>query len=287
MEAPFTRFIDLDGAWPADILGAGNYLDRHAWGPRVRYCAPAREIEAFWAETSASVAPFTLYGSGDYHHLSALWLRQLSEPFTLVSFDNHPDWDTRPPAWCCGTWLNQAFKQRQLEAVVVWGCANFELNPPHRWFGNQKAVASGRLILMPWRDRFGRSAQRRYPGIVAGTWRAEFTRLLGQMRDRTVYVTIDMDCLRPGDAVTDWEQGLFTVEDVAWALNELRRETRVIGGDLCGAHSPASYARWTQRKNATMDHPKKPPVDRQTALRTNLRAFHRIWPALTGRSGNA
>jgi hypothetical protein len=284
MEAHSSRFIDLDGAWPAEILGRSRYLDRRAWGPRIRYCAPAREIEAFWAETSAFAAPFTLFGSGDYHHLSALWLRRIPEPFTLVSFDNHPDWDTRPPAWCCGTWLNQAFKLPQLESIVVWGCGNFELNPPHRWFGNQKAVADGRLLLMPWRERFGPSAQRRYPGIVAATWREDFTRLLARLRSRNVYVTVDMDCLRPEDAVTDWEQGLFSTDDLVWALHQLWRETRIIGGDFCGASSTAAYLRWTQRRTAAMDHPKKPAgMDRKTALQINLNAFYRIWPALAQR----
>ena len=88
--------------------------------------------------------------------------------------------------------------------------------------------------------------------------------------------------LRPEDAATDWEQGLFSADDIAWALHQLRRETRVVGGDLCGARSKATYIRWNQRRTSAMDHPKKPNIDQKAALQTNLSAFHQIWPALTG-----
>ncbi|HEY0791878.1 MAG TPA: hypothetical protein VGD78_12515 [Chthoniobacterales bacterium] len=284
MEIRDARHIDLDGAWPEDLLGRNSYLDRRDWGPRVRYCAPARCVEEFWQQTAPFLAPFTLFGSGDYHHLTGLWLRQFNRPFTLISFDNHPDWDTRPPFWCCGTWLNQALKLPCLKQVSVWGCANFELNPPHRWFGNQKAVRQGRLALMPWRERFGPSARQKFPGFTAADWREQFAKAAAGLEGRCLYVTIDLDCLLPQDAATDWEQGLFTAEDVAWALKVLRCHTEIIGGDMCGAHSPAVYSRWTQRQNAALDHPRKAFLDPEHARQINLETYRRLWPELTGRA---
>ncbi len=282
MNAPLARLLDLDGAWPADVLGREAYVDCREWGARLRYCAPASVVERFWAETASRVTAYTLFGSGDFHHLSALWLRPWQHPFTLLAFDNHPDWDTRPPAWCCGTWLNRAFKLPHLQRVEVWGCGNFELNPPHRWFGNQRAVASGRLSLNPWRERLGASAQRRFSGMVAADWRTRFQEAAARLAGADVYVTLDMDCLRDDEAVTDWEQGLFRVADLVWALGVLRDACRVIGGDLCGASSPAAYVRWTQRVNARLDHPKKAAPASAEAQATNLRALRALWPALTG-----
>src|SRR5437867_937808 len=97
--------IDLDAAMRGHSLPGLDDLDATEWGPRLRYCAPTILVEEFYEQVKPQLGAFTLYGSGDFHHLTALWLRQLSEPFTLVSFDNHPDWDLRPPRWCCGTWL--------------------------------------------------------------------------------------------------------------------------------------------------------------------------------------
>lgn len=276
------QFIELDGAWPPNSLELTRSLDCRAWGPNLRYCAPTRVIETFYRQLEEKLTPFTLYGSGDFHHLTALWVRQFKQPFVLISFDNHPDWDTRPPHWCCGTWMNRALESPLLKRVAIWGCANFELNPPHRWFANHRALRAGRLEVWPWIDCFGSSARRRWTGINPENWQDRFAKFAAGLSDSPIYVTIDMDCLKPETARTDWEQGLFTPADIAWALRKLREFTTIIGGDLCGAHSPAQYGRWTQRLTAHIDHPKQSPSEAGNAQRLNLEAARQMWPALAG-----
>jgi len=139
------------------------------------------------------------------------------------------------------------------------------------------------LEVWPRIERFGPSARRRWPGITAENWQDRFAAFASGLSDSPVYITIDMDCLKPETASTDWEQGLFTPEDIAWALGKLREFTTIIGGDLCGAHSPAQYTRWTQRRTALIDHPKKTAIDPGTAHQLNLEAANAIWPALVGR----
>ncbi|HET9375601.1 MAG TPA: hypothetical protein VFO40_11540 [Chthoniobacterales bacterium] len=277
-----SQIIDLDGAWPAGTAAIPQILNCRNWGPQLRYCAPARIVNAFWEEIGTKTTPFTLYGSGDFHHLTALWIRQVREPFILVSFDNHPDWDTRPPAWCCGTWMNRALESAPISRAAIWGCANFELNPPHRWFANHVSLRSGRLEVWPWIERFGKSARRRWTGMNAENWRSKFTQFVHTLKGRHVYITVDFDCLTPNDAITDWEQGLFTVDDLVWAIARIRLESLVVGGDICGAHSPASYARWTQRSTAQMDHPKKLRPDPLFAFERNRNAVEQVWPVLIG-----
>ena len=67
-------------------------------------------IEQFYERIQNQLAPFIVYGSGDFHHLSALWIRRVKRPLMVISFDNHPDWDIRPPKWCCGGWVNRALE---------------------------------------------------------------------------------------------------------------------------------------------------------------------------------
>jgi hypothetical protein len=272
--------LNLDDAWtglPRDL----PMLDAREWGTRLRYSAPSRLIEEFFNEFSPRLAPFLVYGSGDFHHLSGLWIRRLAEPFVLVSFDNHPDWDVRPPRWGCGGWINRALQLPLVEKVSVWGCGNFECWWPRNLFGNRRAERSGELEVHPWADERPATDQNRPGAILRSNWRAKFIQFAQSLEGSNVYVTIDLDCLRAEDAVTNWESGRFTVDDVAWALTELRSKGEIVAGDICGAFSPPKYARAKQRFIASMDHPKLPAVDMETASKINRRTFDALWPALS------
>jgi arginase family enzyme len=270
--------LNLDNAWPAGALPFGT-LDVTSWGPQLRFSAPSRLIEEFYRQ--AQKEPFALFGSGDFHHLTALWVRQLAEPFVLISFDNHPDWDVWPPRWGCGGWVNRALELPHLKKVSVWGCGNFECWWPAQLFGNRRAEREGRLEVHPWVDGRSPLGQNRRGAILRVNWQERFAEFVQALGGSNLYVTIDLDCLRTEEAVTNWESGRFTVEDVAWALTQLRASSaQIIGGDICGAFSPPAYARRKQRFAAEMDHPKLPTRDLETATKINLHAFEALWPIL-------
>ena len=274
-------YLDLDGAWGDSVLGLPR-RDLRGWGPRLRCFAPRRDAEAFFGELRDDLPPFVLYGSGDFHHLAALLLRRVATPVTVVSFDNHPDWDVRPPHWGCGGWVNRALELPHVRRVSVWGCGNFELAAPHRWFANRAALRDRRLEVHAWAERQKPTVRRRFDCMTGEDWRVRFEQFAEGLAGTDVYVTIDLDCLREEEAVTNWENGLFAADDVAWALRRLRRATRVVGGDVCGAYSPPAYARWKQRFAAEWDRPKKAAVHPDASHATNQWAITQIWPALTG-----
>ncbi|HWM23225.1 MAG TPA: hypothetical protein VNP98_00245 [Chthoniobacterales bacterium] len=263
--------FNLDNAWPTGAIPFRT-LDVTSWGPELRFSASSRSIEEFYREVQKEVAPFVLYGSGDFHHLTALWVRQVPGPFVIVSFDNHPDWDIRPPRWCCGGWVNRALELPAVRKICVWGCGNFKSWwPGGRLFGNRRAEREGRLEI----DRRG--------AIVGANWRERFAAFVRALGASDLYVTIDLDCLRAEDAITNWESGSFALEDLAWALAQLRASRAIIvGGDICGAFSPPSYARRGQRFIAEMDHPRLPVRDLETPRKINLRTFEALWPLLAG-----
>jgi arginase family enzyme len=274
--------INLDDAW-SDLPGDLPVVDVRDWGPPLRFSAPSSLIEEFFRELGPRLAPFLVYGSGDFHHLSALWIRRLTQPFVLVSFDNHPDWDVRPPRWACGGWINRALDLPRLEKASVWGCGNLECWWPRQLFGNRRAEQSGELEVHPWADERSERDHNRRGAILVSNWRAKFVQFAQGLSGADVYVTIDLDCLRAEDAVTNWESGRFAVEDVAWALAQLRAaKARIVAGDICGAFSPPKYARAKQRFAANWDHPKLPVVNLETAREINRRAFESLWPALAG-----
>jgi arginase family enzyme len=274
-----TVHLNLDDAWTSEPSGLRT-IDARNWGGQLRFSAPPQIVEQFYREISPQLATFIVYGSGDFHHLSALWLRRFRSGVVVISFDNHPDWDVRPPKWCCGGWVSRALELPNVRKVSVWGCGNFECWWPARLFGNQRAERRGTLEVHPWAD--GRSArdQQRRGAILRTNWRDRFATFADTLRASAVYVTIDMDCLDGGEAVTNWENGRFSADDLLWGLDLIREHSEIVGGDICGAFSHPVYARRKQRFASEMDHPKLSPRAAEETQRINQQTLARLLPAL-------
>ena len=273
--------LNLDDAWPNNSTELA-LADARTWGPRLRFSAPPRLVQQFCRERASDLAaPFLLYGSGDFHYLTAARLCFVAEPLVLVSFDNHPDWDVRPPRWACGGWVNRALELPNVRLTSVWGCGNFECWWPHQIFGNRRAERAGVLEVHPWADDRPVKDQQRRGAILRDNWRERFEEFAKRRAGENAYVTIDLDCLRIEQAVTNWENGRLTVADLEWALGKLRDSFRIVGGDVCGAYSLPHYARWKQRFAAEFDRPKLAPPNLEKARATNLATLEKLWPLLT------
>jgi arginase family enzyme len=310
MQAKQAIHADLDSAATAAAAALGlPTWDARDWGPRLRYCTSTRAIDAFARAHAPHAAPFTLTGSGDFHHLAAVFLAAAigraalprGERAVLVSFDNHPDWDLRPPRWACGGWLNRALgvssRGVAVEMAAVWGCGNFELAWPGRFWRRR----GGRVQVFPARERLAPRDARRYPAFDTSAFNAAFEDFARTLSGRPVYITVDIDCLRASDAVSNWEHGVLSTAQVCAALRTLHRHARVFGGDLCGAWSLPRYARPLQHLAAWWDHPPIPlppqppapqplprpphPSDMAWAQRLNAAAIADLWPALVGEPG--
>lgn len=271
--------LNLDDAWVGEPLGL-PVVDARDWGPRVRFSSPTRLIDDFYRDIEPQLSPFLLFGSGDFHHLSALWARRVTDPFVLVSFDNHPDWDVRPPKWACGGWVNRAMELPPVRKVSVWGCGNFECWWPHQFFGNRRAEREGKLEVYPWADDRPFEDPQRRGAIRKETWRGNFEKFVNGLNGTNIYVTIDLDCLRVEEAVTNWENGRFEVADLIWALTELRKRCPIVAGDICGAFSEPRYARWKQKFASEWDHPKPPVTNPDEIRRINFATIEKLWPVL-------
>jgi arginase family enzyme len=278
--SPVARHLNLDDAWANGPLGL-PVVDARNWGPQLRFSAPPHLVAKFYREHETHLAaPFMLYGSGDFHYLTALRLRSVAGPVVVVSFDNHPDWDVRPPKWGCGGWVNRALELSQVLHVAVWGCGNFECWWPHQIFGNRRAERLGILEVHPWVDDRPAKDRKRRGVILRDNWRKHYEQFLKGIVGEHVYITIDLDCLRAEEAVTNWESGRFTAVDLEWALGKLHESSRIIGGDICGAFSEPSYVRWKQRFAAEFDHPKLARPSADEIRRINFAALEKLWPLL-------
>jgi arginase family enzyme len=276
--SPVALHLNLDDAWPNEPFGL-PVVDARGWGPQLRFSGPPRLVAEFYREHETHLAaPFMLYGSGDFHYLTALRLRSVAGPVVVVSFDNHPDWDVRPPKWGCGGWVSRALELSQVRHVAVWGCGNFECWWPVQIFGNRRAERLGILEVHPWADDRPAKDRKRRGAILRDNWRKHYEQFLKSVVGEHVYITIDLDCLRAEEAVTNWESGRFTAVELEWALGKLRESSRIIGGDICGAFSEPSYVRWKQRFAAEFDHPKLARPSADEIRRTNFATLEKLWP---------
>src|SRR5258708_6221356 len=183
--------LNLDHAWPRAAIPSAVELDLSSWGTRLRYHGTRHEVEDFYREIEGRLTLFILYGSGDYHFLAGVLLRRVSTPVTLISFDNHPDWDIRPPNWACGGWVNRALEMPHVRNVSVWGCGNFELAFPSRLFANQRALRNRTLQVHAWAERQKPAVQRRFNCMTRENWRERFEAYSTSLAGQDVYVTVD------------------------------------------------------------------------------------------------
>jgi len=283
---PETVWLQFDDAWDFGFSPSFNApvrVDASAVGPSLRFITKQRTIDAFFSTFQDYFRPFTLSGSGDFHHLTAVFVRQIKEAFAIVSFDNHPDWDIRPPDWSCGAWVNRALENPLVQKVAVWGCGSFECTLPWRLLGNRSSCRSGRLWIAPWQREGNKYPSWLHP-VMFTNWRANFANFVESIRHLPVYVTVDLDCLGDEESVTNWENGQFAVADVVWAIARLRQTVRIIGGDLCGARSTFRYGSGFQALASRFDHPRPRFVTEDSWRKINLRALEAIWPCLAGES---
>jgi arginase family enzyme len=281
---PETVWLAFDDAWDfgySPSFQAPPRVDALAAGRALRFITTERAVESFYATFGEQFRPFILSGSGDFHHLTAVFVRRVREPFVILSFDNHPDWDIRPPRWSCGAWVNRALENPLVQQVAVWGCGSFECLLPWRLLGNRSACRSGRLRVTPWRSE-GKTYPDWLDPISPSTWRAAFEEFIDALRVPAIYLTVDLDCLGESDAITNWENGRFLLSDLAWAITILRQKVRIVGGDLCGAFSTMRYGSRFQTLAGHFDHPRQRSVSDDERRSVNLRALETIWPALVG-----
>jgi len=282
--APEAVWLAFDDAWDFEQSPSFKVpprIDALALGPSLRFITTERAIDSFYETFSKQFRPFILSGSGDFHHLTAVFTRRVKEPFAILSFDNHPDWDIRPPRWSCGAWVNRALENPLVQQVAVWGCGSFECVLPWRLLGNRSACRSGRLRVAPWRTE-GKNYPAWLHPMSSSSWRAVFAEFVDTLQDPAIYVTVDLDCLGESDAVTNWESGRFVLDDLVWALTLLRQKVRIVGGDLCGAFSTMRYGSRFQMLAGRFDHPRQRSVTDEERRSVNRRALETIWPRLTG-----
>lgn len=213
-------------------------------------------------------------GSGDFHQISEILTNSIDQPFCLVVFDSHPDWDILPPRFGCGSWVSRALENKNISKLLLLGTGSGDLSPLALQTGNLAALKDNRLEIYPYSRKNSRVYLRHPPvndsasvrrGLFSDkiSWHpleaeelSSFTlNLARRLPSRRVYISIDKDCLKKEFALTNWEEGCMRLDQLLTILKVMREELDIIGLDITGDYSIPEVAGRVKRVISGIDHP--------------------------------
>lgn len=252
------NFLDM-----TDIPGTNCYCDE---GAKI-------EIKRRLEESNAYETPVHFLDSGNYHYLSLFYLERIEEDFELLLLDNHPDMQAPSfgEVTSCGGWVREALcRLPHLKKLYLYGIEDILLREiaqeepvdPHvvllrSWQavsdnGNsikEGAQAPGDFDARrdPWklvveedvREQLKANPKaescRQAEGENSGRQRGkEKKRPDGKQEGRPLYISLDKDVLRLGDAFCNWSQGVMSMGELEKLLTFCYASRRLLGLDICG-----------------------------------------------------
>lgn len=217
--------MNFTGVYAHEVFARNNqfiWLDcRHLSGTR-GYCDKEgiRKLKRVIAGYPAEGIHFI--DSGNYHYLTKLWTDKLRVPFSLIVFDHHPD--MQPPLFkgmlSCGSWVKDMLDWNMLcKKVVIVGASDKLIRTVPEEYGQRVSFYSEATLA---HEKGWHNFSSAY---IEGP----------------VYLSIDKDVLNPASAVTDWDQGSFSLQELEELLAIVLRKERVVGIDICGGMLRNAY----------------------------------------------
>jgi hypothetical protein len=245
----------------------------------------------------------TFIGSGDFHHISSILTGQLQEPACLIVFDFHPDWDTLPPRLGCGSWVTAALNNNNILKCLLLGASSDDISSG--WClqnANLRSLKDNRVEIYPYAHKPSQVFFRGVPGNISlkskkNLFRTRiywnelknynlegfFASLIRRLPVKRVYVSIDKDCLKKEYALTNWEEGLLSLDELLSMLRIIRENLDIAAADVTGDYSePIISGRWKKFLSG-LDHPADIPAKKYSAEQiialnqeTNLRILETL-----------
>lgn len=155
----------------------------------------------------------TYIGSGNYHYITYIILTEMTKPFTLILFDNHPDLGNdqghEESLLSCGSWVSYALKEIPLlQQVVIIGPTTI----------SQHHFNYHHVVIFPFDGRHHYALKS----------------ILSAIRTQNVYISIDKDVLNITEAETNWDQGVMNLSTLTYFLAAISKYKKIEGVDICG-----------------------------------------------------
>lgn len=253
-------------------------IDLSYLGPKARLWLNRRtkeEIESRVRHLEQNAVTFL--GSGDFHHISHILIDRFKQPFSLIIFDFHPDWDTFAPRLGCGSWVTQTLKNKNILKCLLMGVSSSDISSFRLQSGSLASLKDDRLEIYPYSHKpslvflkgvpknISLKAKRGFlhdkifwDELKGKNLEEFFLSCIKRLPAKEVYVSIDKDCLRKEYALTNWEEGGFSLDELLLMLRLIRDNLDIIGLDISGDYSKVSLEAKFKRLCSKIDHPKCP-----------------------------
>jgi len=218
----------------------------------------------------------TFLGSGDFHQVSGALIGGFDGNISVIDFDLHPDWDILPPRFGCGSWVTETLKNRNILKYILVGTSSDDISSISIQTGNLDALKGDRVEIYPYSHKRSLVVLKDIPeNISVGIERSPFfnrirwnelkdkdlveffSHVLKRLPSKDVYITIDKDCLKNEHALTNWEEGLLSLDELLLLLELIKDNANIIGVDILGDYSEEKMAGNLKRMVSYFDHPKR------------------------------
>lgn len=245
MQKPVDIILDFTHTYARDWMEKFpglHYLDCSDIGGTDMYCTSKAQEELERRLREYPMEGIHFLDSGNYHYLTRLFTKRISEPYQLIFFDNHSDMQ---PAMIsdllsCGAWAKQALEEdSRLERMILIGPSRNAIAeiPPDIPSDKMK-----KLRCISQEELHGKNMQ---------DLQARLRGADGVMPNLPVYLSIDKDVLSEEYARTNWDQGEMEFSVLMEVLQWIKGRNRIIGVDICGEFPapPSFQASEVQRIN--------------------------------------
>jgi hypothetical protein len=182
------------------------FNDRALNGVRGYMDEEARKYLLEEIKERSNLSSIHLLDSGNYHHLSRVYLDLIKEPFNLVVYDNHTDmqFSAFGNILSCGSWIADAYESLDyLKKIIIIGASS-------KYIDDCAFNKDERVIF------------------------ADGINEVSLGNELPIYISVDKDVISENEFISDWDQGIMPVSTLIKELKCLRDSFRIVGVDICG-----------------------------------------------------
>jgi len=154
----------------------------------------------------SNLSSIHLLDSGNYHHLSRVYLDLIKEPYNLVVYDNHTDmqFSAFGNILSCGSWIADAYESLDyLKKIIIIGASS-------KYIDDCAFNKDERVIF------------------------ADSINEVSLGNELPIYISVDKDVISEDEFISDWDQGIMPISTLIKELKCLRDSFRIVGVDICG-----------------------------------------------------
>lgn len=154
----------------------------------------------------SNLSSIHLLDSGNYHHLSRVYLDLIKEPYNLVVYDNHTDmqFSAFGNILSCGSWIANAYESLDyLKKIIIIGASS-------KYIDDCAFNKDERVIF------------------------ADSINEVSLGNELPIYISVDKDVISENEFISDWDQGSMSLAVLKKEMEFLIDRFRIIGTDICG-----------------------------------------------------